>query len=267
MRNLYSALTALLVSVFIIDAAMAQTSTWTAGGSGNWSNAANWTAAGGGTAPPSAGDQAIFPAGGGAYVVTVDAAPCVAQRLDVHGNCTINIPANARLELGSADGQVSDIDNAINLQAASSVLRLMYDHVFRPKTANVNRVVISCANAPTIDDAAANPSALVLRTNGTGVPSISGGFVLDFNTLRLETGCLFVLGSSHSLGAGFATFDIAGGILRFSSAYTGLSCAFALSAGTLDIDENVCTTGNLNFTGGQIDVAAGKSFKASGACP
>ena len=42
---------------------------------------------------------------------------------------------------------------------------------------------------------------------------------------------------------------------------------FAVSAGTLDIDESVCTTGNLTFTGGTIAVNAGKSFTAGGSCP
>jgi hypothetical protein len=60
-----------------------------------------------------------------------------------------------------------------------------------------------------------------------------------------------------------------GATLHFGALVTvnPLGGDFTVSAGTLDIDESVCTTGDLTFTGGTIDVNASESFTAGGSCP
>ncbi len=78
------------------------------------------------------------------------------------------------------------------------------------------------------------------------------------------------LDSGRFTGSGVFDVNTAGASLKFDATgvtATGLGADFTVSSGTLDIDENVCTAGDLTFTSGTIDVAAGKSFKAGGSCP
>lgn len=243
------------------------TSTWTAGGSGNWSSAVNWTGSNGGSTPPAAGDLAVFPAGGGGYTVRVDVAPCTARRLDVHTNCTINIDANTRLELGSADGQISEIDGMLSLSRSTSVLRIMHDHVFRPKTTGATKTVIYGGPVGALIDDPGNSSRLILQRNGSsGAATIGCNLALDVGGVRLDPGGQLTMGSCFTLGDCFDAFEIAGGALTFSSAFTDMTCDFVVSAGTLNINANVCTEGDLTFTGGTINVAPGKTFSTGGSC-
>lgn len=59
----------------------------------------------------------------------------------------------------------------------------------------------------------------------------------------------------------------ASALLKFSTGSALLSGNFNVSAGTLDIDDDVTTIGDLTFTGGKIDVASGKSFSAKVSSP
>lgn len=54
---------------------------------------------------------------------------------------------------------------------------------------------------------------------------------------------------------------------RAGGDFDGMSADFIVGAGTLDVNESVCTTGDLTFTGGTIDVIASESFKCGGTCP
>ncbi len=71
------------------------------------------------------------------------------------------------------------------------------------------------------------------------------------------------LDSGRFTGSGVFEVNTAGAFLKFDATgvtATGLGTGFTLSAGTLDCDANVTTTGNLSFTGGKIDVAGGVTF-------
>lgn len=57
--------------------------------------------------------------------------------------------------------------------------------------------------------------------------------------------------------------DNASAELRFSIAATSLVGDFDIDTGTLDIDANVTTSGNIDFSGGQIQVCGGMIFQAS----
>ncbi len=72
-------------------------------------------------------------------------------------------------------------------------------------------------------------------------------------------------------GSSAAEYKVAtpGATLAFCAGITitGSKGDVTVGGGTLNIHEDVCTTGNLSFTGGTINVAPGKTFKAGGSCP
>ena len=68
--------------------------------------------------------------------------------------------------------------------------------------------------------------------------------------------------------------DRAVGSKRCSACPTGapkrkvrLAGDFTITVGTPDVNEDLCTAGDLNFTGGTVDVGASESFKADGSFP
>lgn len=281
-RTLLSNLTAFAFAAFIVDAALAVDKTWIgpngAGNvaGGNWNTPAYWDT---GSVPTSA-DRAVFPAGGGgvAYTVTIDIQPAVAQRLDVHAQCTLSIGANKRLELGSADGQTSDIDGQILLTSSSSALRFMFDHTVRPKSASGSPgVIVGQDPSAKIDDDPSNASTLTLAMNSSALPVISGCLTIDCSFVNnglvdANGACVFTLLSGAMTGNGEYRISGANATLNFAPGVTAtsLNTYFNIQAGTLDVDTNVQTspsgggnTGQMRFVGGSILVDAGMYFKAS----
>jgi hypothetical protein len=99
-----------------------------------------------------------------------------------------------------------------------------------------------------------NGATGVVRANAAGVLEFKEG---DFRDAA--SGAKYVVNSNASA------------VLRFSVAPAAtLLGDFMIAAGTLDIDDSVSTSGGMCFTSGLIDVAASKSFSATGApasCP
>jgi hypothetical protein len=95
-------------------------------------------------------------------------------------------------------------------------------------------------------------------TNGTGgvVRANSAGILLvQPNAIGSGSGCWEVTGSSAAFLQIATTARVTGDV------------TVANANGTLDIDADVCTTGDLSFAAGKIDVASGVSFSAGGSCP
>ena len=72
-----------------------------------------------------------------------------------------------------------------------------------------------------------------------------------------------------SLGAPIGDWEVsaANAVLKFSVGSVWMFGNFTVSAGTLDVDATVDTWANLTFTGGKIDVAANRMFRARGLIP
>ena len=191
---------------------------------------------------------------------------------------TLNIAPGITLTLHGANGNgASTIRGTVNLQydpvseAAATLAFIDNDHELKGNGDIVGadhacKITLGSNNLDLISQI---KIAGALRITEAGTPS-STSFtngakgVVDADS----TGTLEIV-TIDSLAAGSGQWRVTGsGMLRFSVAATGESGAFTVSAGTLDVRESVCTTGDLSFTGGTIDVASGKSFKAGCAsCP
>lgn len=167
----------------------------------------------------------------------------------------------------------SKIDGTVILQRTAplifgSLAFTTNDHVLKGDGAivgqdNVTRIQVSGGLTLTSDITIAG--ALQIHA-GAGTFKNTGLVQADDGTANSDT---LVLASGTYTGSGEWKAASADAFLRFGFAVTAtkLTGDFTVSRGTLDIDADVCTTGNLTFTGGKIDVAAGKSFKAGGSCP
>lgn len=274
-----------VVAMFMLGApsAYAGTATWTNDdGDKLWSNSKNWSTGDGASLPPSASDDAVFPAEGKGddfYPVEMDSAPGTAKTLDMHDDAVINIPANKILEIGNANGQTSDIDGDIVLQTSSSKLRIMFNHTFRPKTENQSTGrVIGENNSAVIDDNTSTARTLTIAKFGTtgefiikGALKIQLSLVNDSRVLAddassASSNTLTIDDGTFENGTGTYEVNTAGATLEFDETgvtATDLTTDFVVSAGILDIDTSVETDGDLDITGGKIEVAgSGVYFQA-----
>lgn len=242
--------------------AIAGTITWKASGvsmGGNWNDTSHWV----GGALPTANDPVVFPANsvssGTEYTVTVNISSAAAQTLDVHADARLDITAGNRLEIGSANSQTSNVDGVIRLTTSSSVLRFMYDHTMQPKTSGSNGLLTGQDNGAVIDDDPSNTRTLTIAKNGTGYFVIQGALKVQLNLINDSR----VAANDGTASSDTLTLD--------TGSYSGTEAGsgeYVISDAdaTLDVNQDVCTTGNLSFTAGTVDVAPGKSFKAGGSC-
>jgi hypothetical protein len=306
MRYLISTLAAMAVSAIIVDAANAQaTSTWNGSVSTNWATAGNWTASGGGSAPPAGGDLVVIPdasttsndpnmslsstyAGlhlqpGGYFLLD----SCITLTITGSGGLDLDAGSVFEIACGTLEltgGGTHSIDGELLLSSAASIFSITTNsatvsgsgHIKSDVSGNAEiRVAANTTGSPiTLTSSMLIEGMLKIRGMQPGVGQEQGRFingatgVVKANVagmLELKEGAF-----DDADGALWRVESNANAVLRFSVAPASLDGDFMIAAGTLDIDASVSTAGGLCFTGGAIDVAASKSFSATGAptsCP
>jgi len=273
MRKLISTLTAIVMAVFIVDAASAADRNWIgpgggSGKNGNWNADANWSEG----VQPTSSDRAIFPSNSATqYIVTVNSSEAC-QSMSVHGDCLLDVVTSGTLAVGSADGQTSNIAGIVRLPNSTSIVRFDYDHTIAPLNSVYGfvRGVDNSARVQLADNAQLTnqiyiEGALQLEPvtddadDGTAFLNDTSGVV----RANLNNGTLILEASDLVAGAGAFQVSASGAILRFNVGDLSLTGQFTASAGTLDFQASVTTSGQLSFTGGTIQVAASVSFSAS----
>lgn len=229
--------------------------------SGIWELGTNWTP----TGIPGAGDKATIPA---AKTCTITSSGTAAEVIDVESGLSdglLQINIGAKLALG-ASGSTSTVDGKLLFHTGGSgddaELVIKND-----LTINGSGSIEGNLSAGLITYATTNYR---LTIDGTVV--LSGEVTVECkftNSATVEansTSGVFVLASgSIPQGNGDWKVTDADAKLRFQDSATGgaLSGDFIIG-GTLDIDQNVYTTGDLTLQeDGVIEVASGMRFKAS----
>lgn len=107
---------------------------------------------------------------------------------------------------------------------------------------------------------------IVPAKQATGTTFINNGAVDANNSGTLELNVHNLDDGSNNVTGTWRVGTSSSAVLKVQVGSTLLTGGVTVADGTLDIDENLCTAGDLTFTGGRIDVAPGKSFTAGGAC-
>jgi len=279
-RTLFSALTAFVLPAFIAGGAQAADKTWDGSqGNGSWNDGQNWTPAG----VPTSTDDVEFPALSGTYTVTMDPAVGNCQYLTMNANATLSITGGNVLRIHDNTSTNSQIAGNIVLAGSGSILRIMNDHTFAPKSGVLGFVSgqhdlakIEIVSGKTFTNQINIQGALqIVPESGSGTfVNGSGGVVnANNNTSSQET----LLIDPGTLGAGAGTFKVSldGSVLRFLDGNASLTGDFLALAGTLDFQATVATSGGLCFkkngsANTTISVLNGFTFSATGApvsCP
>jgi hypothetical protein len=265
--------TAAFVAVLLIGAtAQATDNTFGYGGSDhNWSTPGNWS---GGV--PDATENAVIPAG---ETCDVDISTAVADTIGVYG--TLNIEPGMKLTLDGSTSSRSCICGTVYLEKnaatpPTAVGNLAFttngheligngsiigaDHSCQitldtnSQVLRSNGVTISGALEITEDTSGGDPTNTRFINDGTVSANLASG-MLELDVDHLDTGTYCASGD-WDVSASSAT-------LRFTVGSMYLCGKFSVSNGTLDIDDDVWTDGDLSFTSGTIDVANGVSFKVN----
>jgi len=282
-RTFLSTLTAFVFAAFIVDAAMAGTTKYfrPSTSSGNWNDDSLTTgiwfdAAVGGNrvSRPAEDDRAVILTNK-TCSVNVNA---VADTIDVQSGAVLDISSAVTLSLDNDNGPSSNsvVDGDVLLSNASAILEFKdASHSINNGgagnrriygTSNTAQILVSSAITITLASGGNVAGSLEFRA-GSGTLT-NNGFV-NANRANASDDTLSLYSGTFN-GSGTYEVTLASATLHFLSGVTAtsMSAAFVLNAaGTLDIDDSVCTTGNLTFSAGTIDVAAGKSAKFSGTCP
>ncbi len=188
--------------------------------------------------------------------------PCV----DVAGGATLVIEGCTLTLTGNC---TSTIEGSILLSTSSSTLAFTNNHTVSGDgdidgQHNSARINITSAVTVTIGANLTVHGSMEIQA-GSGTLDNDGLVEGD------DDGGTLTCYSGTFAGSGVYKVAWPGATLNFASGIddTGLAADFRVgnATATLDIDEDICSTGDLSFTGGTINVAAGKSFKAGGTCP
>lgn len=305
MRKLFSTLTAIVLSGFIVDAAMADV--FDSVQSGDWNNGSNWTKVSGASVRtyPQATDTANLIDGDdmtltqnencdvlnvgvdsdltiGIYTMTVTGSSGMA----VSGSCA---GSDGRVLLSGAGGTLvrsgggtDDIDGRILLQTSTSKLQITSSNLVFSGVGDLegfhNQAQIEiaddinftnelCCNGGMhgafeirgLDNETPRDHGFINNGRVTADHANSGGGDADYQLTAY---------SGKFSGSGAYFVSVATAELEFRAGVVATSQAvsfFMSAAGTLDLQESVSTSGGVNFTAGLIQVAASKSFSATGA--
>ena len=165
---------------------------------------------------------------------------------------------------GTAGHSASTVDGTLVLEGADSTLKITQsDHTLNGQgelIAKSNTARVQITGNLVLTSEITIEGALQIRA-GSGTFSNSG--LVHAN--RNATPWMLTLYSGTFDGAGeYRVSTNSSAVLGFRAGVTatGLTGQFTVSNGTLDIDEDVTTTGDLVQTGGMIDVAPNKTFTA-----
>jgi hypothetical protein len=240
-------------------------------GGGDWDDTNSWKDTSTGNPPaskPDANDSVTIKSGD---EIDVDTTPEYADNITVESGGTLDIEGSCTLTLDGSIYSTSYVygSDGVRLQGANSILRFVdrnqtvsgsgeilgVDDEAQIQIGNAGTTItLTLASATTIEGTLhilAGPAASVPMTFiNNGTVWANGTDVLDIDP--------DVLGGS---GKWWVTTSNAE--LEFSKGSTSLTGEFTVSNGKLKIQDNVETTDNLTFNGGQIDVTANKRFVAN----
>jgi hypothetical protein len=171
---------------------------------------------------------------------------------------------------GEAGENTSTIDGRVELQSSGSTLRIASNsHTLAGSgyiQGQCNSACIAIGSGLTLTNQTTICGHLEIAAaqgaSSTAFVNDTGGLV------RADgAGTLDVCPDSISGGGDWRVSTSSSAVLQFTTGSQCLTGRLDVDNGTLNILDTVCTSGVLDFQSGQIDVAAGKSFSASGSCP
>lgn len=183
-------------------------------------------------------------------------------KIDVDG--CLKIAANVTLTIsGNTPHDRSTVDGTIILDGAAATLKIIQaDHTLSGQGELIgksNTARIQVTGNLTLTSSITIDGSLEIRA-GSG-EFVNNGLVLANHATANDDHLVVYSGTFK--GSGAYQVDTSGATLRFDTGITvdtGFACDFNVVGGTLDIEQDVQTSGDLSFSGGTIRVAAGKSF-------
>ena len=274
-RHFFTSAALVVAAMFIVDAASAETGTYISKSNGAWSTVTIWKVDTDNNGTVDVDPATVKPTEinrvqiGHIVDVTGNEA---ADTLDVTSSGVLNIQANKTLTLDNDDAPTdhSLIDGTVNLEGDLSVLEFIdTDHTI--DFVSTKGTIAGASNTASISIGTGNPTvtnkviiegALEIRAASGKLTNDTGGFV---RANRSATPWTLTLYDGTFDGAG--TYEVStnsSAVLKFRAGVTatGLTGAVTVSNGTLEVDANVTTTGNVVQTGGTIDVDDGDTFTA-----
>ena len=264
-------------ALFILDvpAAYARNIESSGSGSGDWDDTSSWTDTKTGQAPtskPNAGDFVTIKNG---HDIDVDTSPECADHITVETGAQLDIAANCTLTLDGSGSTTSTVDGAINLEAAGSKLAFTANSQTLTGSGNID----GCDSSATIEiadgltltsDITIEGELQIFGTAGgntTRFINDTGGLVranrvgtLDLNVDALDDGTNCSDGDWVVSSANAAILEFSVGSILLSGDFT---VNVSHANGTLWIQANVATEGDLIFSDGKIQVDSGCYFKVN----
>ena len=187
---------------------------------------------------------------------------CFGGKLIVDGAGTVVLngggtsPLNGRIELQVSGSTLRFEDNSVTLSGIGYV----------EGQSNGARIEIAAENSPGISLISSINIVGALEIAGLSADGKTTGTFTNSDIVHADgaSGDKRITVESGTIdGSGTWQVSHSDAEIQFDVAATGLSGTFDIDAGTLDINEDVTTTGDLEFSGGTIEVAATKTFQAS----
>jgi hypothetical protein len=204
----------------------------------------------------------------------------VSGTLTIYGTLTtdcVNVASTGRIVIsggtlildGSAGGNTSTIDGRIELQTSGSTLRIASNsHTLAGSgyiQGQCNSACIAIGSGLTLTNQTTICGHLQIApaqgASSTALVNDTGGLVRADGAGTLDI-------HPHTVsGAGDWQVSTSGSaVLQFTTGSQNLTGRFDVDNGTLNILDTVCTSGVLDFQGGEIDVDGNVSFSAGGSC-
>jgi hypothetical protein len=255
--------------ILLVPAASAQNpGDYRSVGSGDWDTVGTWQYWDGDSweTPGSAPSASTFVTIQTGHDIDIDTSPEYADHITVEAGAQLDIEAGRTLTLDGSDRSVSSVVGTINLEGSGAKL------IF---TTNDQTLVGGGSIDGQNDGAAIEMATSTTLTNTT---TITGN--LQITPISGASSTTFINnGVVHANNAGTLEvhpneIGVSSGVWQVSSSVDAILWIRAASAGshggsinvfrgTLDVDYNFTTTGNLTFTGQTIDVVDGVTLSAS----
>ena len=251
--------------------------------SGDWDRWQTWfnsnpSGMGAGFDYPGCSDNATVSAG---HTVDVDTTVSV-NNLTIEDATEGNTPGTVDMQdggvlqiCGSVTVETADTENGIWDFSASGgttpIARAMGDDIALSGEVSLNGTLGGTFESDEETDHFAVTTGNTLSFIRTGGVADFTGLVEVDGTFQANEGDVTFSGSFDTTSVGTFKVSHASSTMRFNQAADTCfdddgdpadGADFEISAGVFDIDQSVCTIGNLTATGGKIVVAAGEAFKA-----
>ena len=229
-----------------------------------------WTSANWYTAPDGGGSSTTKPGTSDRAIIEADCFMSTseeAESIEVEVGQELDIRTNQTLTLNNGSSEDSVIAGTLDLEASGSELEFTTNNHQISGAGKIDgssdsaRLRISSAITVTVSQHTSVTGAMEIRA-GSGTLDNDGTVEADNAGAGNSTLTCF---DGTFAGSGEYKVSTVGATMQFSSGIsdTGMAADFTMTAGTLDVNEEVVTTGEYSQTGGTLDVVAGKKFQAS----